>query len=312
MPATNIVSASDLRRLTHGSYEHKIARNRDVILEGVAQESGSSPADLSILSTYDECAVVVGENGKFWRVHLEAADSGDVHVVRITEEPVDALDVTNVGAALENGADRAVKAFMRGDLDAVKEQLSQLVSLTPSTSEEDGQAAISTLDSVFSSGRAWKRIYEERKSQIDRFVVNDLESLEADRLHPKFSKLYDGTLEESEYSNYAELVEEDLALVQRRYQNLFEGTDALVDAAQAGIVKAREGGGAVVEIFEAFASDLLEDLQLIVKQSGRAAQKVTTIGGRGKLRDTLVEGLHTYEVAGRFVHEVAGRLAQAA
>jgi len=84
-----VVPASEIRRLTHGSYEHQAERVR-----GVVEAAFEKPAEL--LASFDSHAVVVSED-TFWKVAFEEADSGKLVVTTIDSIPVDVRDRKDVG-----------------------------------------------------------------------------------------------------------------------------------------------------------------------------------------------------------------------
>lgn len=305
----NLVSASDLRRITHGSYEFKIGQQHDEFMETIAERIGSSPEAIESVATYDD-RLVVRSGDTFYSVQLETADNGDRYVTLCTEEPVTVYDEATVGTLVENEVESAVDAYLKGDVSGALRRISEIVSLVPSTEHGSHERAISTIECVLDRPRVWKSVMESRKDRITRFLVNQLEDLESAKLVPKFGSLYSGNLEESELSVYAEVVDTDLDYVTQRYAKLETTLAESIATAEEGAARARGKGGEVVELYEKFATDLLDDVQSVNKFVNRVLPKLTTINYRGKLRDTLVERLHRYEIAGCFVTQVAGRLAQ--
>lgn len=305
----NLVSASDLRRITHGSYEFKISQLHEDLRETIAERIGASPEDIESVATYED-HVVVRHEKSFYNVKLESSDTGERYVTLCTEEPIAVYDDSTVGTFVENEVDAAVTAYLNGDVSGALRRIAEIVPLVPSTESGSQDRAISTVECVLDRPRVWKSVLESRKNSIHRFLVNRLEDLENEKLVPKFSSLYQGNLEESELSVYAEVVNTDLDYVTQRYAKLETTLAEGIASAEPGVSKARGKGGDVVELYEKFATDLLDDVQSVNKFVSRVLPKMTAINYRGKLRDTLVERLHSYEIAGCFVTQVANRLAQ--
>lgn len=310
---TNLVSASDLRRLTFGSYEQKIVQLKDSILAGVSEQIKVDAAKLSLIATFPDRAVVEGPNSSFYNVKLESSDDGSVHVVGVEKEKVEVIEPSRMGQWIESEVERAVDAWMKGDVSRARETLEGVLPHVPSTSEGDEAQVLVTVESKLSTPyRPWRRLYEERKSNIHRFVVNHFEALEATKLAPKYRKLYDGSIHESKLGGYEEIVENDLAIVMARYLKLSVDTTAAVDRARATAQKVAGSGDSSIQLYSGFAEDLVHDLAGVVRLAERATTRVGSVSGRGRLRDALAENLHQYEVASRFVVEVADRLTKAA
>lgn len=313
MESPNLVSASDLRRLTFGSYEQKIAQLRESILTGTAEISGVRVESLDLLATFEKRAVVSGPDNKFFAVTLETADDGDVHVVACAPEKVDVIDSTRMGAFIEAEVGAAVDAWFKGDVSAAVARISSVMPYVASTTEGDEKQALASLASHTEAVyRPWRRMFESRKTHIHRFVVNHFARLESTKLAAKYRKLYDGSLAESTLDGYESIVENDLAIVQNRYKLLAAETSAAVDRAAGPLEKAKGTSNDTIQLYSGFAEDLILDLAGVERLAERVSTRVSSISGRGRLRDLLAEALHQYEVASRFVVEVAERLSQAA
>lgn len=300
----NLVSASDLRRLTHGSYEYKIHALHAQVMEEVATRVNTPLEDLEVVATHPDHVVVQSPDG-FYSVQLENSDTGTLHVTRCVEEDVGVYDGSNVEVFIEAGIDAALTLYFKGDVGGALTKLSEVAGLVPDTLEGAQDQAISTVEGVLGRHRVWKRLFEGRRSHIQRFIVNFLPALEEARLVPKFTELYEGTSEDDNLSAYGDIVSADLGYVLKRYADLEDTLRTRMGEAADRVAEAR--GADVVELYEKFATDLLDDVQSVNKFATRVALKLTQIKYRGKLRDALVERLHRYEVAGCFVTEVASR-----
>ena len=311
MSSPNLVSATDLRRVTQGSYEQRMSRIHEAVISKLVDKFECESTDVKVLATFDE-DVVAQVDGKVHRVRVQESDTGDVHVVSCVEEDVPVYNLDNAHEFVEAEVGLAVDQYLKGDITGAKVRIESVLPYVSSTPKGSEDTVLHTVESALSASRLWKRIYEQRKSQITKYVVNHLEAIEANRLEPKFSKLSDGLVEESDQSSYSDLVNEDLEYVLSRYESLRSNIQEAVDAAEDGLEKAKKSGSEVVDVYERFSEDLLNDLDRINNLNKRVLGKVTSVAGRGKLRDTLAEDLYTMEVAGRFITEVSTRLSEVA
>jgi hypothetical protein len=132
-------------------------------------------------------------------------------------------------------------------------------------------------------------------------------------LRAKFRKLYDGSVEEAKIPGFGALVNQDLQAVALKVDGLYEATLGAFEASYAALLNAQSGSDSsgVLDLYEGFALDLIEDLERVQTQAKIAMDRVTTVPSQGKLRDLLAEGIAPYEVASRFVINVANRLSKA-
>lgn len=306
--SSKLVTAAELRRLMQGSYEQRIGKIAEAVRAHFTQMLGEA-RPIEIIATLDKAAVVLSE-GTFHRVTISESDHGTPRVVEVAPMDVEVYDESNIQEFVAKEATEVVDLFLKGSIKAALLRLEDLAPMVHANPARDETKVVESVATALQAPRHWKRVFEERGSHIKRFLLEDLTELDAGRLRPKFSQLYDGTIGSEKLNGYADLVEEDLEIVMER----FEAVRAAVDAAhESAHGRLHEGGSmeAVGQMYAGFAADLIDDLGSLHTLGSRAVFETSDVAARARLRDLLAESLHSREVAGRFVVVVADRLTEA-
>jgi len=303
-----VVPASELRRLTQGSYQQRIAEAATW-----GQEHWVN-ARQSVVAVDDASATfcVEGSEGAdmFIRVCLEKSDTGKLVETSQKVLEVDVRDKDDLDDYIEAEAIGIVNLWIAGQADKAKSKLKSLVPQVQWTPIRDKADIISNVESVLAAPQPWKTAFTERREQIKALTGSDLTE---DRLRPKFRKLYDGTVEDEKLEGFRSLVSEDVQTVIDRYTHLQELTVEAFEDSYPALLEAQTDetdDSAVLELYEGFSRDLLLDFDRIAKQT-QIAMRVEDVRSRGRLRDVLAEGIAPYEGASRFVVKVADLLTQA-
>lgn len=305
-----VVPASELRRLTQGSYQQRIAE-----VAAWGREHWKN-ARQSLIAVDDASATfcVEGDDGgdMFIRVQLEKSDNGNLTRTDQQVLEVDVRDKDDLNDYVEAEAVGIVNLWIAGQPEKAKSKLKELVpqvQWTPIRAPED---IISNVESVLSADQPWKAAFVEREAQIKALVGSDLTE---DRLRPKFRKLYDGTVEDEKLEGFRPLVSEDVQTVIARYAQLQEDTETAFEDSYTALLEAQteeSDDSAVLDLYEGFARDLLLDFDRVSKQTQIALRSTEKdVRCQGRLRDVLAEGIAPYEGASRFVVKVADLLTQA-
>lgn len=301
---TKVLPASEARRLTQGSYEYLIQRIADAV--GLAFEGAT------VIASYPEY-VVVESGGKFFKASLEEADSGKLEVTERTEIEVDIRDRDKLDEYVQDEVRAIVDLWCSGAADKAKARLEAVAPMIVGRPFRDEGGLLESVETALTFERPWKRAFAEREDQIQAFLGSDLDEVRSGLLRPKFGKLYDGSVEEAKFPDFEGLVKQDLQAVIERVDTLFEATQEAFEESFDALVTAQGGSdeSGVLDLYEGFALDLIEDLERVQNQAKIASERINTIPGQGKLRDVLAEGIAPYEVASRFVINVANRLSKA-
>jgi hypothetical protein len=302
-----LMAVSELRRLMQGSYEQKISEAGEAIRAHFTKMQGEEKP-VEIVSTHSDSVVVMSE-GMFHRARFETSDNGSIRVTEVAPLDVEVFDESGLDSFVQREASEVVDLFMRGSTKAALSRLGDLAPLVHRNPARDQAKVVEAVVAALGAPRPWKRFFEARGSHLKRFILDDLAELEEGRLHPKFSKLYDGTIDEGKLNGYSDLVDEDLEIVIDRLEVVKDATHSAFETAGGSLHKI--DGSDIVPIYEGFATDLIDDLRAIHELGSRAAFEISDVGAKGQLRDVLAEGLHAREVASRFVVVVANRLTEA-
>lgn len=289
--SNKLISIAELRRLTLGSFEAKIEEVRQSICRNLNKES------FEILATKDNEAVIC-TGGKFYRASLTEGEPF------LTELDVEAFSHSNVRSLIEREARLIADLYIRG---SVKEAVAKLEKLVPMVPLFKGDKIVGTVEALLTAPRPWRRLFELRCDRIKDFLGEEVVVVENARLHPKFGKLYDGSIAEDELDSYDERVTEDLEVVIGRIAKVRDNIRAAFVAAGAYLFESAEQ---VISEYRLFADDLWRDLCSLHELSSHAMTVVDDTRDRGKLCDMLVNGLYDREVAGHFV-VVAAKLVEA-
>ena len=288
-----LLPEAELRRLRIGSYEEKIGEAAAVARVLL----GETP--FQIVATRKNDAVVYAD-GKFLRVELREAGPA------ISELDVEVFESRGVRAYVEREARAIADLFLSG---AVKRAVSRLENLVPRAAI-DGQEddPVAKIEAAMAAPRPWRRLFDARCDYITHFLGEVAGEVEYTRLHPKFGKLYDGSIEESNLINYEDRVAEELGTVLNRLKEARQGVETALTNVSETLA---ESAGTVFDTLGHFALDLLSDLRSLHEVSSHTVAAVDDISVRGKLCDTLVEGLYDREVASRFVIVAASKMVEA-
>lgn len=281
---------AELRRLRVGSYEERIgeiAAVSRVLL-------GETP--FQVIATRERDAILYTD-GKFLR--LELREEGPA----LSDLDVEVFDqVSRLGFA-EREAATVADLFLRGEL---KSAVSRLENLVPAIRSTGGPVA--RIESLVAAPRPWKRQFVIRRDHIVGFLGEAMESLEEGQLRQNFGKLYDGSIEDGKLDSYEDRITEGLGIVLDQLGQLRDEVGNALVAATEALAESTE---TVADEFARFADDLFGDLQTLHEISSRTIEAVDDTRLRGRLCDTLVEGLHDRKVASRFVVVVADRMVEA-
>lgn len=303
-----LVTAAELRRLMQGSYEQKIGEISEAVRAHFVRMHGAE-RPVEIVATHAKTVVVLAE-GAFHKVTIAESAHGTPRITEVAPMDVEVYDESNVQDFVAKEATEIVDLFLKGSLKAAWARLEDLAPMVHAHPPRDQGKVVEAVAVATQAPRHWKRVFEERGSNIKRYLLDDLGELNERRLRPKFTQLYDGTIGSEKLSGYADLVEEDLEIVIERLEAVRAEVDAAHEAAQ-GCLYEGSSSDEVGRMYEGFAVDLIDDLRSLHEMGSRAAFETNDVAARARLRDLLAESLHSREVAGRFVVAVAGRLTEA-
>jgi hypothetical protein len=296
------IPTDEIRNLTRGSYEHLISQLGKAVQTQCESLFGSE-CQTHLLGTFNGYAMVASSEGQCRRIKYESSTGGDIRFVKIEIVEVPSYEEEDLGEFLEDEASRVIALFNKGSLSEATDKLRGLASVAGSWQKGPQEAdLVETWVNSLTQERPWQRLYEAKKDRIHRSVWEGLRAVEDDLLHPKFRKLYDGTISQDDLEGYRDLVVDDFTPVQLRINLLAEK----VQEAYA-VIRSTVNESESVSTFTSFSEDLLEDFARISTIAMESPTQVRRVDQLGRLHDKLVERISTMEIASLFVSQMADR-----
>ncbi len=299
---SRFIPTDEIRNLTRGSYEHLISQLGEAT-QAQCETLFGSECQTHLLGTFNGYAVVASSEGQCRRIKYEHSTGGDIRFVKVETIEVPSYEEEDLGDFLEVEASRVIDLFNKGSLSEAGAKLRGLASVAGSWKQGPQESdLVETWVTSLSQERPWQRLYESKKDRIHRSVWEGLRAVEDDLLHPKFRKLYDGTILQDDLEGYRDLVVDDFTPVQLRITALAEKVQNAYTVIR-GIVSESES----VNTFTSFSEDLLEDFARSSTIATESPTQVRRVDQLGRLHDKLVERISTMEIASLFVSQMADR-----
>lgn len=304
----SFIPTEEISRLVEGSYEQLVVRLSEALRKSGPALLGSGE-HFELAGTFKGYAIVHNEDrSKAFRVKYDLSESKEA--VLISAEEVELKTYTPRQYASAQ-AKAFVEDFFTGAKTSASEHLKKLVPVVarleaapevPVTPSEEVSSAIK-------GERTWKTIFESKASLIKGSIAGLSSKIEESRLKPKFRKLYDGSLTESDLSAYRALVTSDIQYVLGRYDALLNSVETAVSAYKGAVPALKtDTSDATVKMFESFTSDYLSDLRDLKMLLSESVNSINRVDELSKIYDLLASELYTYEVAGSFVEKMSGNL----
>lgn len=308
MTQKSFVPVEEVRKLSHGSYEHVIAKIQTAVNESTAALFGEQ-IGARICGTFPGSAIVMSESGAVVRAFWEQAEDGSVKIVRHEDMKVPSFTEATVGDYVEGQVAKAVRAWEAGRVEEAQTIISEIAPYVRDRPVLDDDKVVDMLNLEFAGPRPWRKIYEAQTARIHKTVgERKMKDLAVEKGEKKFALLYGGTLNEQAQAGYRDLVKADLSYLTTRVESLRD----LVEASYSGlgsVVRSEDlKGKAAIKTFVVFTEDLISDLRRLHKVLSEAGNTLAKIDSLGKLYDVVAEGLYDREVAAHFVDTMATRL----
>ena len=301
-PSSKLISASELRRLTVGSLEQRIAFTTEAVRAHFDNDQA-----VIVATQPDQVVVSIGED--FYKVVIQESESGSLIITESALIEVEVFDKANVRPFVVREAKAVVDLFLRGAREAAVDRLMGLGSVIHLDTGYDvleSDEALHEVEEALNTDRMWMAIYQQRRDFIRSFIGAKVAELEEAMLRPKFEKLYDDEAIRSGSEEHFDEIDEGLTRVLDR---LLEVRDTVVAASNRVRVPLSEpDADNTLLMFEGFATDLIHDLGTLHEIGSRAMSAAPSARVRGKLHDLLANGLCSREIACGFVVAVADRL----
>ena len=312
MTKKSFVPVEEVRKLSHGSYEHVIAKIQSAVNEAAPGIFGEK-TEARICGTFPGNAVVMAESGAVVRAFWEQAEDGSIKIVRHEELKVASFTSENLDEYVSAQVGKAVRAWESGRVQEAQAIIAEIAPYVNDRPQLEDSKVVEMLQIEFTGTRPWRQIYNAQVGRIRKTIgERRMTQLGKEKGEKKFALLYGGTLNESAQAGYRDLVKADLSYLTSRVESLRD----LVESSYSGlgsVVRSDDlKGNAAIKTFVVFSEDLISDLRRLHKVLSEAGNNLAKIDSLGKLYDVVAEGLYDREVAANFVDTMATRLQEIA
>jgi len=177
--AKKLVDADFLAKLLEGSFEASMER----VDEAVAAHPelfGGGDVEIRTIGTFAGHAIVMNENGEFFRIEYGRGDDGDFAIGEVKKIAVPVKEASQLGEDTRTEAHRAVEAMLAGDHDEATKRVSSLFNLVSSGVRLTAEGVEDDLVEFLSTDCGWVDAIRDNEESISGFV-----GAEANRELPK-------------------------------------------------------------------------------------------------------------------------------
>jgi len=309
MSIAKVVALSAIRNLVENSYEHLGILLDAAIAQNVAL-FGEDQGSVRRLATFKDRMVVGTANGSYFDVKFEHIN-GAIEISSLDEIDVPVVTTSNAAKSMKEFSLRAVDALMAEGSAGAVDQLLALSELQGQSQIVESRDYPEEATNAVSGDRPWRQVLAAQRVQIDRQVIDKLESIRAAALESKYHPLYESDeIPEAQFESYRKSAESDLGILSDRLTAIHRAVAHSYDPFRSVVESdgLDDSESDVIAHFCFFAEDLQEDLQ------GLNALVVDTIENEqcvmclGQVYDSIAESLMDCEIAGVFVQRMAGAL----
>jgi hypothetical protein len=259
--------------------------------------------------------MIVGTpSGEYFNVKFE---NNNGELTLLSPEKVDVPVVTSSNAV------KSVKEFSLSTVDALMgEGLGDAVGKILALADLQEQRQVSEArdypaeaQAAVTSGRPWRHVLSSQWDEINRQVVDKIESIRVGALDAKYKPMYEtDEIPEEKFESYRGSAERDLAVLADRLRTLHESVESAYLPFRDSVDKdgLDESEADILAHFCFFSEDLIEDLGEIRALVADTIENEQCVMCLGQVYDTIAESLTDCEIAGSFVQRMAGSLNDAA
>jgi hypothetical protein len=310
VPTNRLIPIEEIKKLTRGSYEHVIAVVEQVVQENAEGIFGKQ-VGVRLLGTFPGLAIALSEDGDIARISFESTGNGSIRITKHEAVDVPQVDPNKVDDFVRSEVSRAVAEWQAGRVGAAQKIIASVAPYVGERPLMDDRDVVGKLISSFEADRPWKKLFRERSDHFRKLIgAEALASIDNSRAARKFSTLYDGSISEDQMARYHSLVRSNLAYLSSRVESLRDLVESSYGSLRS-VIRSDDLEDVSVSTLALFAEDLVSDLRRLYTVLTESAKKLTETGSLGRLHDIVAEGLHEYEIAGRFVSTMARRICEA-
>jgi hypothetical protein len=291
------VLGPELKALTTNSFEYIISEVSHALIEASPALFGDSRVE--VLGTFPTHVLARVDEHRCVRIDLKVSEDG--YVVEKVE------DLGNSFADAKARAESAAEAFLRGRDQRVEEELRQLCSMGEVTEYRSPRQLIAEAKDCLTAPRPWKKLLEAEAPKIANVSGFQI----PEKVAPKFRKLWDGSIAESDLQAYGDLVRSDLRSACFRMKGLQENLSKSRSLLEPLVAQATDQSQKVLASVGFFAEDLSKDVSHQCCALQEIEQGVSDVRALSEVHDVLVTELPRFEAAGTFVQKVVSSLSEA-
>ncbi len=300
------IPSSAVNQILSGSYEETIQSLQDLVSEEYELFSANGPDDISVVSTFPSSVIVTTSEGSFYRanygrdgneIKIQKVESIDVPVLKTKAEQKEYLSET---------AMNAISAFLSGDFETARSQVRDLVKSGNLLKDEDPlEEARMGLNELFSPERPWRKTYSESSKVIHKVLWGA--SGATFRYSPKTK--YEEAIKDGNIFSMYEDVLESLNEVSEKLKTIWSWVEESIGGYDAKGFK-DSNVSSVIEGFEEFVKDYLEELRSVCKLAESAAsdEDKEHVAAMALVHDTIAKNYASLEVGARLIKRVASEL----
>jgi hypothetical protein len=310
--APRFIPVQEIRKLSEGSFEHTISKIERAVQESSERIFGKK-IGARVVGTFPENALALSEDGDVARVFWAVSKDGSVKIVKTESVKIASYSPENVEDFARKQIRKAVAAWESGRKDEAERLISEVAPYVDERPLLSDAKVVEALTVEFKAARPWRQILKANRQRFESAVGEPaMMKIAAESSGPKYTVIYNGSMEEAERAGYLDLVHSDFSYLTSRVTSLrdlsrtcYEGLRSVVRSED---LKADE----TISTFITFTEDLVSDLSRLQKIVSDAPKTLTKIESLGRLYDTINEGLPDYELAGKFVETMSKQLQDAA
>ena len=302
---------SAIRQVVSGSYENTIQEITNAICDSYQSFGVSSPEDISVIATFPRNAIVLSEDGKFFRTWYKREKEGIcVSTVESVDVPVLKTRADQKKFLSESAMD-AVESILSGDMDSARKMARELVQSGNLLKDQDPlQEAMEGLTELFNPDRPWRKTYAESSTTIHRVLWGASGATFRYSPKPKYNELY-AESDGADVSSYHSEVLADMQSLNDKLKTIWgwvEESWGKYDT-KHGMFKGLEISS-IAEDFERFAADYLDELRTVCKMTEQASNDLddTHTPAMAMVYDSIAKNYAALEVGARLIQRVASEL----
>ena len=302
---------AEIRKLAEGSFEQTVSLLFQEVEKSSEQIFGESVA-CDLIGTFPNSALVLGENGAVARIQWKRDESGQPQITSHEMVRVPRYEANDVPQYVQTEVRKAVQAWKEGRVDEAHRIISEVAPYVSEAPPKDDAKVVESLGVELRASRPWRVLLRARAAHIRPLIgESEIRRIEGKRQDPKYTLLYNGSMTESELLGYRDLVEGDFTYLTTRVGTLRKLVESSYESVRSVVLSDELKEEEAIKLFVSFSEDLIPDIRRLQKIVSEATNQISKLDSLGKLYDTVVEHVTDYEVAGRFVEAMSGRLLEA-